>query len=432
MAIEADIIRKRGCGSLPDFNQQLAARKTIELGLVLPTYQKLLRNITRKKYSYPRERFGQRGIVVCAGGNRYFPCAWVLINMLRKLNCALPIQLWYLGEKEMNLEMRTFMEEVGVECVDALKVRTKYPSRKLGGWELKPYSIINSRFEEVLYLDADNLAVKNPEYLFETVEYKTAGVVLWPDFGRCSPKRLIWKICEVEYRNEPEVESGQILINKSKCWHALQIAMHLNEHSDFYYKYIHGDKETFHMAFRRLNQTYAMPYRGIAKLSGVMCQHDFDGNRLFQHRNMDKWNLIDINKDIKGFLYQSECQQFVDQLRDKWNSYRNKYQYCGAKSCEAVKLCAEALTSHDYNRSSLEEIDRKISFLRDGTIGVGASREEMFWNIEEKAGKIILHLASERKINCSLVSKGDGVWNGHLQKSKHSKVNLVAHDKIKS
>ena len=43
-----------------------------------------------------------RGIVICAGGVRYFLCSWVCINMLRRQGCELPIELWYLNSAEMN------------------------------------------------------------------------------------------------------------------------------------------------------------------------------------------------------------------------------------------------------------------------------------------------------------------------------------------
>ena len=67
--------------------------------------------------------------------------------------------------------------------------------------------------------------------------------------------------------------------------------MHLNEHSDFYYQYVHGDKETFHMAWRMLGQEYAMVPHPLHPLEGTMCQHDFEGRRVFQHRNMLKWSV---------------------------------------------------------------------------------------------------------------------------------------------
>src|SRR4029453_2174085 len=101
---------------------------------------------------------------------------------------------------------------------------------------------------------ADNVPVRNPEYLFDAEPYRQRGAVFWPDYGRLAPTRAIWRICGVPYRDEPEFESGQILLNKRRCWRALQLTMHMNEHSDFYYNYVYGDKETFHMAWPMVGQ----------------------------------------------------------------------------------------------------------------------------------------------------------------------------------
>lgn len=262
--------------------------------------------------------FEGRGIVICAGGARYFANAWVCINMLRNLGCKLPIQLWHLGTNEIDERMRSWVKPHDVECVDALKVRKEHPARILNGWELKPYSIIHSRFREVLYLDADNMPVANPEFLFETWNYKETGAIFWPDFGRLKPNRSIWSLCGVVYHDEPEFESGQILVDKQKCWPALTLTMWYNEHSDFFYHHIHGDKETFHMAFRKLNQPYAMPPRQIHPLRGTMCQHDFEGRRIFQHRNLAKWDLFGRNPRVDGFRFEDDCRRFLMGLRKKW------------------------------------------------------------------------------------------------------------------
>lgn len=48
----------------------------------------------------------------------------------------------------------------------------------------KAAAIINSRFNEVLYLDADNSVARNPEYLFEEPMYKERGALFWPDFWK--------------------------------------------------------------------------------------------------------------------------------------------------------------------------------------------------------------------------------------------------------
>ena len=94
--------------------------------------------------------------------------------------------------------------------------------------------------------------------------------------------------------------------------------MHLNEHSDFYYQYVHGDKETFHMAWRMLGREYSMPSRGVHGLSAAMCQHDFGGQRLFQHRNLAKWRVRGGNRRVEGFELEEVCLGFTDELAALW------------------------------------------------------------------------------------------------------------------
>lgn len=278
-------------------------------------HRERLEAVVAASYEYPDDAFRGRGITICAGGEKYFTNAYICVRVLRALGCHLPVQLWHLGDAEITATMRRAAEPLGVEFVDGRAVAQAHPARILNGWELKPYSIIHSRFDEVLALDADNVAVRNPEYLFNAPEYLRTGAIFWPDYGRLAPTRDIWRICGVEYRDEPEFESGQIVVNKCACWKALQVTMHLNEWSDFYYQHIHGDKETFHMAWRKIGQKYAMPSRSIFSLRGTMCQHDFDGERLFQHRNMLKWQLRSANERVEGFEKEDECLTYLNELR---------------------------------------------------------------------------------------------------------------------
>ncbi len=265
--------------------------------------------------------FEGQGIVICAGGLTYFVSAWVCISLLRHLGCTLPVQVWYLGETELDQVQRQFFEQMDVECVDALAVRAKRPSRILNGWELKAYSILHSPFEQVLLLDADNIPIVDPDFLFETKPFAETGAVFWPDRGRLGPERSIWKLCGVPYRDEPEFETGQVLVDKQRCWPALSLAMWYNEHSDFFYQHVHGDKETFHLAFRKLHQPYAMPSTPVHCLDKVLCQHDFEGRRIFQHRCSPKWNL-DGNARIPDFRLEEECFEFVKRLRKRLSKKR--------------------------------------------------------------------------------------------------------------
>jgi hypothetical protein len=262
------------------------------------------------------ETYDGRGIVICAGGLKYFSNAWVCINMLRQLGCTLPIQLWHLGSGEMTLHMKSLVRPLNVECMDALELQKTFPVRRLGGWEVKPYAIIHSPFREVLLLDADNVPVANPEYLFQTPEFQETGAIFWPDYDHQSDKTAaIWKSVGVSKPKEPEFESGQILVDKKRCWDALQLSLWFNANSDFYYQYIHGDKETFHLAFRKVKKRYSLIKKPIHTLSGTMCQHDFNGARIFQHRNLLKWTLEAENRRVNGFWFEEECLKYLAALK---------------------------------------------------------------------------------------------------------------------
>ena len=265
------------------------------------------------------DTFAGRGIVICGGGMKYFPPAWVCIHTLRRFGCTLPIQLWHLGEREMDDEMRALLAPLGVQCIDAEQVRQQQPMRILRGYELKAFALVHSPFREVLLLDADNMPLVNPEFLFETPQFKRTGAIFWPDLRRCKRNQPIWRIAGLSFRPGPEFESGQIVLDKQRCWKPLALALWYNEHSDFYFRHILGDKETFHLAFRKLGVPFAMPGRPVKALQSTMCQHDFKGRRIFQHRNLDKWNIWLLNRRVKGFRLERECRELVKSLQSKWS-----------------------------------------------------------------------------------------------------------------
>lgn len=264
------------------------------------------------------DHFAGRGIVICAGGERYFTNAWVNINMLRRLGCKLPIQLWHLGSEEVDHTMRALVRPLGVTCIDAHKVAKAHPARMLQGWPLKAYALLHTSFREILFLDADNVACANPEYLFDSAQYRETGAIFWPDNGQWEKSDVIWRSCGLARPEGPEFESGQIVIDKARCWPPLRLAMWFNEQADFYYQYLHGDKETFHLAFRKLGQDFSLVPWPIQTLAGTMCQHDFEGRRIFQHRSTDKWDLALNNVRVEGFLYEDECREYVLRLRELW------------------------------------------------------------------------------------------------------------------
>lgn len=286
--------------------------------LVPGTARSMLDLFIRRLPAYPGG-FRGRGIVICAGGVNYFTNAWVCVRMLRRLGCRLPIQIWHLGPDELDEPMRQRLAPFGVECIDAFEVRKVHPCRLLKGWELKPYAMLHSRFKEVLLLDADNVPLRNPEFLFNLPEFQRTGALFWPDIDASRMSAQAWHLCGLEEQNEPAFESGQIVLDKKRCWRPLRLTKWFNEHSDFWYRYMHGDKETFHLAWRKLQMPFSMPRRP----PHGMFQHDFRGCALFLHRTLEKWSLDHDTRPVPGFRFEQECREYLQELKRTWDQSIN-------------------------------------------------------------------------------------------------------------
>jgi alpha 1,2-mannosyltransferase len=264
-----------------------------DLKLITKNWKDYVNNIP----SYP-DNFEGAGIVICAGGVNYFTCCWVLVNMLRKEHkCKLPIQVWYVGN-EMTQEVIDSLKELDVSCHNFLDHEENF---EMKGYMLKPLAIKLSSFKEVLYLDADNVPVKDPEFLFQATEYKGFGAVFWPDFWQTSDDNQIWKIIESKPIAMKEQESGQLLINKEKCWKELNLAVYFNRNSFVYYNLLLGDKDTFRFAWLALKSNFYFINHEVSScgyissygkfLGHTMVQYTPDGQICFLHRNLLKWSI---------------------------------------------------------------------------------------------------------------------------------------------
>lgn len=245
--------------------------------------------------------FDGRGIVICAGGLRYFTCSWIAVKMLRSLGCQLPIEIWYLGN-ELSEEIIRAFQVMNVTCRNFLENGPV----SLSGFMLKPLSIIKSSFREVLFLDADNICVGDPTSLFSAPAYLEHGAMFWPDYWRTDPHNPIWEIIGSSNFNIPEQESGQILINKEKCWDPLNLCLYFNTQSNHYYEILYGDKDTFKFAWMALNKPFHMIQQEVGTCGYItddnrfygttMVQHTPDNQLLFLHRNLIKWDVTFPNE----------------------------------------------------------------------------------------------------------------------------------------
>jgi hypothetical protein len=419
---------------------------TVDLPAELARYRELRRRAIAGCPPYPADRYSGRGIVIPAGGPRYFTCAWVCIKALRELvGCTLPIEVWYLGPVEMSQPMIDLLEPLGVECVDALARSAPLSSgdakslpgaleRVPNGWEVKPYAIIHSRFREVIFIDADNVPVVDPTYLLSSAEYESAGALFWPDVYRFDPDNAVWQVFGVPYRDEPAVESGQMVIDKERCWKALHLALHVNERSDFYYVYARGDAATFYFAWRTLEQPYRLSPHPPIRWAGVPCtrglsQRDFAGRVVFQHRIAPKWNAWAEPSHIPEFRYEEECFAFLRELRDRWDGRVTAAVPAVEAPGNEMNAEEEILQTRRFIYRRVGADERVLELLPDHCVGLGRARCECGWYVRtgEQPCVVVEGVRESGRFGpiCVLSRHADGTWRGRWLQFEKMEVELI-------
>lgn len=230
------------------------------------------------------------------------------IRMLRSHNCTLPVELWFL-ETEMDLYtikknpiLASLTKNYGPVTFHGIK------EAQIKGFNSKVYAIAYTDLDNVLFLDADNVPVKDPTYLFESPEFKETGAIFWPDFWHpintifnIHERSLLWELAATPFVDMMEQESGQLLINRAKSSAALQILQLYAFHAPSLFarfRLAWGDKDLFRLAWLKTNTSFhfiphAPGAAGRTNVHGVFCgmtmvQFDPQGDVLFLHRNAKK------------------------------------------------------------------------------------------------------------------------------------------------
>jgi hypothetical protein len=350
---------------------------------------------------YPKDKYQDRGIVMIAGGNKYWVNAYASIRLLREKGCKMPIICYYLGDKEKDDGMQEILKRYDVDCID-IRVYNKTlatPHKNLNGWEAKPFAVIHCPWQEVLYLDADVFCKSDPEWMFDSEQYNKYGCIMMPDRGRLAPNRDIWKLCGVDYRDEMEVESGIIFIDKERHWEPLNLCNKMCEvGTKFDWFGGHGDKETWHMAWRILGIEYFQRQKSWDNIAGTMIQCDTNGEHFFFHRNMRKLDLL--NNQPVGIKFANEDLIFgyLEELKTEWNPY--------ALLGQDENTNELAGTSYMYIRLGIDQ--RILTFGKDNKIITGKAKMENSYSLKD--GKLYL-LNTDGGITASF-EKWEGGWIG--------------------
>ncbi|KAF8307448.1 hypothetical protein DL93DRAFT_2087974 [Clavulina sp. PMI_390] len=223
-----------------------------------------------------------RGIVMTGGNGDTMSRLLVTLRILRKeYKTKLPVEVFAFPGEIRDSAVLDELKELEA-TVHELPGRTKLNLWK--NFQIKAESIVASSFEEVLYLDSDNVPLRDPEHLFDAPLYAgkgQPGAVFWPDINKDHPENPVWRLMgkKCDY-SQWELESGQILINKSGNdglnLAALHVAMHMQLEHPFYFSLSGGDKDTFRYGFWALQLPYSVSPRWLSELG---FRSPFDNNR---------------------------------------------------------------------------------------------------------------------------------------------------------
>ncbi|KAI8055572.1 mannosyltransferase putative-domain-containing protein [Gilbertella persicaria] len=198
----------------------------------------------------------------------------------------LPIEVWHLHDEQPDANIKQELEKLDAHARDLSNLDLIQPITKRRDaekqFQIKAAAIINSAFEQVLYLDSDNVPVQDPTFLFDTPEYQNSGALFWPDFWKTHGENKIFDILDIECQDDWEQESGQMVIHKQKSWLPLQLAWYMQKHSDIYFQFLNGDKDTFKYAWKALDMPYHM-VEAFVGMGGTMSGTRFCGHTMLQY-----------------------------------------------------------------------------------------------------------------------------------------------------
>lgn len=241
-----------------------------------------------------------RGIVMVAGNADTLTRVKWSVAYMRSQGTTLPIQVYHFPSETRPADDPLVLElnELGVELVEA-KGQAK-DAGKSKSYHLKAIAVVQCPWREVLYLDSDSIPARDPEYMFDAPSYKRLGIWATPDYWKTSGNNAIWAIIGVRCRDEWEMETGQMFIDKAHHLDVFLLIKYMLENHQYFFYFSDGDKDIFRWALLALRKRWGVPGRWVGAgalpsgtASGEFCahtmlQHDAWGQPLFVHYNLLK------------------------------------------------------------------------------------------------------------------------------------------------
>ena len=234
------------------------------------------------------------GVVIVAGG-KYLKYAFGAVTKLRQLDPDIPVQIWHLpGE---NISGQTRFDRFGnVTFHDIGPVWNHECSWVRTGWSAKMFAVKACSFRHVHVIDADCIPLHPPMRYFDSEEYGTTGMILFPDILDHN-KGALWPCVGLKYKSVPEHESGQQFIDKKRAWEAIKLGCWMGSHHLFHDMAL-GDKNLFGLACAKLGIPFFTAPASINEPWGIT-QNWIDGKPAFMHVMHPKRSAAIAPKEVQ-------------------------------------------------------------------------------------------------------------------------------------
>lgn len=310
-------------------------------------FVELARAFVADQESEPLDLFENDAGIVTVGGGKFSVLSMIMIEMLREKGSKLPVEVLIPPSDEGDDEFCEYILGLNARCVYFLEVLPKNLIGRIPiqGYQFKIMALLMSSFKEVLFLDADNMPLVNPDPIFQQSIFRETGLIVWPDIWRRVTSPAFYQVANIKidlqtrvrymgdditptsrYQDQswtrsdmlslvpmhdlkgaipdPTSESGQLLVNKTKHLSTLLLAAYYNLNAEWYFRMLsqgtsgEGDKETFIAAAHSLGEPYYQVKTGI-KFDGFfdedggyhgICLYQFNPQQDYdQHAYATRW-----------------------------------------------------------------------------------------------------------------------------------------------
>lgn len=273
-----------------------------------------------------------QGIVSLANGPDATAAAWVLLRLVRRIGCELPMELWTDGWLEARASgWRRKFRRLGcrVRRLDELEGESASGVESRG---LRAKLVRRSRFAEVLWLDSNCFPTADPAALFAWDAYRGSGMVLWPDVedprtvrrllhprNDAEPvpdSRLAWRVFGVEPPPGPVSHGGVFLVDRVRGRAALELAGWCEAHRRVFQSLLEGDRDLHRLACLKTGVAYQLAGQPAVLRERALDQVTAPGLVSLCLRVACPLTLSGPNQFVSWFPHERACHDYLAEFRE--------------------------------------------------------------------------------------------------------------------